>query len=255
MSPDGYELVGKVAIVTGGGEGIGAATARLLAFYGADVVIAGRTRETLERTAESIAREMGSQCLGVQTDVCDEEQVARLVARTVDELGRVDILVNNVGWSSASPLSEMTTEQWKNDFALNVDTAFFCAREVARHFLAQRSGAIVNVSSIAGSNGTPGLAAYSSAKAAMQMFTRVSAAEWGPKGIRVNCVAPGLIATENAMAYYEEVKLDIDAVCSRFPLRRPGRPEEVARAIVFLASDASSYITGETIDITGGPVL
>ena len=85
--------------------------------------------------------------------------------------------------------------------------------------------------------------------------TRVAAAEWGPKGVRVNCVAPGLIATDNAMAYYEEVKLDIDAVCSRFPLRRPGRPEEIARAIVFLACEASSYITGETIDITGGPIM
>jgi citronellol/citronellal dehydrogenase len=255
MEPDGYDLEGRVAIVTAGGEGIGKATATLLARYGADVVIAGRTASTLEETAREIEALTGRRCLGVPTDAREEDQVKRLVARTIDEFGHVDILINGVGWSGNSPLSKMSTEAWRGDFVLNVDTAFFCAREVVQHFLAQKSGAIVNISSTAGSHGVKGLAAYSSAKAAMQMFTRVAAAEWGPHGIRVNCVAPGLIATENAMKVYDAAEMDVNEFCSVFPLGRPGTAHDVAKAIVFLASDAASYITGETIDVTGGPIL
>jgi NAD(P)-dependent dehydrogenase (short-subunit alcohol dehydrogenase family) len=255
MGPDGYDLSGRVAIITGGGEGIGRATALLLARCGAEVAIAGRTQSTLERTAQEIAEASGRRCLPVAADVRDEAQVKRLVARTVAELGRLDILVNNVGWSTHGPLDTATTEAWRGDFALNVDTSFLCAREAAQHFLAQGSGAIVNVSSVAGSQGVMGLAAYSSAKAALQMFTRVAAAEWGPRGVRVNCVAPGLIATENAMKDFQASNLDLDAICARFPLRRPGRPEEIANAIVFLASDAAAYVTGVTLAVDGGPTL
>lgn len=255
MGPEGYDLSGRVAIVTGGGEGIGRATAHLLARCGADVVIAGRTESTLVRTAQEISGASGRRCLGVPTDAREEEQVKRLVARTIDEFGRLDILVNAVGWSTHGPMSTMSTENWKGDFELNIDTSFFCAREAAQHFLAQGSGSIVNVSSVAGSQGVMGLGAYSSAKAALQMFTRVAAAEWGPQGVRVNCVAPGLIATENAMKDFEAAKLDVDAICSRFPLRRPGKPEDVANAIVFLASDAAAYVTGVTLLVNGGPNL
>jgi NAD(P)-dependent dehydrogenase (short-subunit alcohol dehydrogenase family) len=253
MGPEGYDLSGRVAIVTGGGEGIGKATAHLLARCGADVVIAGRTEATLKRTAREIADATGRRCLGVPADARDEAQVKRLVARAIEAFGRLDILVNGVGWSTHGPMSAMSTEGWRGDFALNVDTSFFCAREAARHFLAQGSGAIVNVSSVAGSEGVMGLGAYSSAKAALQMFTRVAAAEWGPRGVRVNCVAPGLIATENAMKDFAANKLDVDAICARFPLRRAGRPEDVASAIVFLASDAAAYITGVTLPVNGGP--
>ena len=255
MTPGGFDLDGKVAIVTGGGEGIGAATALLLARCGANVVIAGRTEKTLERTSQEIERSTQRRCLGVPTDVRDEQQVERMVARTVEAFGRIDILVNGVGWSVRSPISTMKTELWREDFTLNLDTAFYCARAVAQHMLAQRSGAIVNISSVAGSVGVTGLAAYSTAKAGVQMFTRVAAAEWGPHGIRVNCVAPGLIATDNAMKDFKAANLDVDAVCSARPLRRAGRPEEVAKVIVFLASDAASYVTGETISVTGGPLV
>lgn len=255
MLPDGYDLTGRVAIVTAGGEGIGRATATLLARYGASVVIAGRTAATLENAALSIEAETGGRCLGVPTDARNEADVQHLVARTIETFGRVDILVNGVGWSGNSPLSKMDTQTWKDDFTLNVDTAFLCTREVGHHFLAQKSGAIVNVSSVAGVGGVKGMAAYSSAKAALQMLTRVTAAEWGPHGIRVNCVAPGLIATENAMKVYDAAKLDVNQFCAGFPLRRPGAADDVARAVVFLASDASSYITGETLQVAGGPVL
>lgn len=255
MGPEGYDLRGRVAIVTGGGEGIGQATAHLLARCGADVVIAGRTEATLLQTAREIADATGRQCLGVATDARDEDQVKRLVARTIEVFGRLDILVNCVGWSTHGPMSTMSTETWKGDFELNIDTSFFCAREAAQHFLAQGSGSIVNVSSVAGSDGVTGLGAYSSAKAALQMFTRVAAAEWGPQGVRVNCVAPGLIATDNAMKAFAAAKLDLEAICGRFPLRRAGTPEDVANAIVFLASDAAAYITGVTLLVNGGPTL
>ena len=255
MKPHGYDLSGRVAIVTAGGEGIGKATATLLASYGADVVIAGRTAQTLENTAKEIAAATGRKCLGVPTDAREEDQVKHLVARTIEEFGRVDILVNGVGWSGNSPLSKMETQMWKDDFTLNVDTAFLCTREVGKHFLKQKSGAVVNVSSVAGVSGVQGMAAYSSAKSALQMLTRVAAAEWGPHGIRVNCVAPGLIATENAMKVYVANNLDVNQFCKGFPLQRPGRAEEIAQAIVFFVSDASSYITGETLVVNGGPAM
>lgn len=255
MGPDGYDLSGRVALVTGGGEGIGKATAHLLARCGADVVIAGRTEATLARTALEISDATGRRCLGSPADARDEAQVKRLVAGAIETFGRLDILVNNVGWSTHGPISTMSTEAWKGDFELNVDTSFLCAREAAQHFLAQGSGSIVNVSSVAGSQGVMGLAAYSSAKAALEMFTRVAAAEWGPQGVRVNCVAPGLIATDNAMKDFAAAKLDVEAICARFPLRRAGRPEDIANAIVFLTSDAAAYVTGVTLLVNGGPVL
>lgn len=255
MGPEGYDLSGRVAIVTGGGEGIGKATALLLARCGADVVIAGRTEATLARTSQAISDATGRRCLGVPTDARDEAHVGRLVARTIEVLGRLDILVNGVGWSAHGPLDSVSTEAWREDFQLNVDTSFFCAREAAQHFLAEGSGVIVNVSSVAGSKGVIGLGAYSAAKAALEMFTKVAAAEWGPRGVRVNCVAPGLTATENAMKDFAENGLDVDATCAGFPLRRAARPEDVANAIVFLASDASAYITGAVVPVNGGSNL
>lgn len=255
MEPDGYDLSGKVAIVTGGGEGIGAATARLLARYGADIVIAGRTEATLAATAKSIESETGQRCLGVATDVLQEDQVKRLVDRTVEAFGRIDILINNVGWSDRAPLARQDLAGWRKEFNRNLDTAFLGARHAFEHLRERGGGTVVNTSSVAGCDGVQGMAAYSCAKAGLQMFTHVAAAEWGPHGIRVNAVAPGLIATDNAMKDFESANLDIDAICGARPLQRAGKPEEVARAIAFLASEASSYITGETIQVTGGPVV
>jgi NAD(P)-dependent dehydrogenase (short-subunit alcohol dehydrogenase family) len=242
-----------VAIVTGGSQGIGAATAKFLARCGADVVIAGRTQATLDQTSAEIAATSGRRCVGVRADVRNEEQVRQLVEWTIAEFGHIDILVNNAGWGTHGSLDGMTTEHYRGEFAINMDTTFFCAREAGRHMIAQGGGSIVNVSSVAGTRGVSGLSAYSAAKASVQMFTRVAAAEWGPHGVRVNCVAPGLIATDNAMKDFVASGLDVDALCRNFPLRRPGRAEEVARAIVFLASDAASYITGAIIPVDGGP--
>lgn len=254
MMPSGYEFEGRVAVVTGGSDGIGAATARLFAEYGASVVITGRTEATLRTTSEAIERDTGGRCLAMVADARDEQQVRDTIARTVKELGRIDILINNVGWASQHvPVCDLEPAGWHKDFSLNLDTAFFYTRAAGAHFCAQKSGAIVNVSSVAGEYGIKGFAAFSSAKAALQMFTRVSAGEWGPHGVRVNCVAPGLIATAKALKEGAEAGIDHDAICAGKPLGRAGTPEEVAHAIVFLASDAASYITGETLSVRGGP--
>jgi len=252
---DLLDLPGRVAIVTGGGTGIGAATARLLAEHGADVAIAARTVEDLERTSAAIEASTGRRCLPIPTDVKDEEQVIRLVQRTADELGRIDILVNNAGGTRMGPLRDLPTKAWDASFDLNVRSAYFCTREAGRHLVEQGSGAIVNISSGAGVTGVRGGAHYSSAKAALQMFTRVTAAEWGRYGVRANCIAVGLVASERALDAWRVARIDPEGIAAGVALGRTGEPREVASAVLFLVSDASSYISGQTLAVNGGPSL
>ena len=255
MLIDRFRLDDRVAIVTAAGRGIGAASALAFAESGADVVIAARTVADLERTAAAVEGASGRRCLAVPTDVKDEDQVISLVARTVDELGRVDILVNNAGGTRMGPLATLPTKAWDSSFGLNVRSAYFCTREAGRHMVRQQSGAIVNISSDAGVHGVKGGAHYASAKAALQMFTTVTAAEWGRYGIRANCIAVGGIGSERAVEAWRVAAIDPDVIASGTALGRIGRPDEVANAILFLASDAASYITGQTISVDGGPQL
>lgn len=254
MAAHPYDLSGRVAIVTGGGTGIGGATAKMLAERGADVVVAGRRPEPLEQTADEIRRVTGQRCLVLPTDVTIPEEAARLVDATVKELGRLDILVNNAGKARHYPLRTMPAEVWQGDVALNLNAAFYCSQAAYPHLKASGHGAIVNISSLAGIHGTTGVAPYSAAKAGLQMFTRVASAEWGPH-IRVNAIACGMIATEVAQEKWAATGYDAVAACQSFPLRRPGRMDEIAHAVVFLASDGASYITGETLTVGGGPQL
>jgi len=255
MTFPGTDFSGRAAVVTGGGSGIGAATALLLANLGANVAIASRSAERLEKMAARISAESSRECIAVPTDVRDENAVSAMIDKVVSHFGRIDVLVNNAGGTRLAPLEDITTKMWDRSFSLNVDAAYYCTREAGKYFREQRSGSIVNVSSMAGINGTRSGSHYSSSKAALQMFTRVAAAEWGPYGIRVNCVAPGMILSENATEHLKNSNIDIEEGIKAFPLQRAGNPEDVARAIVFLASDAAEYITGETLAVSGGPIL
>jgi NAD(P)-dependent dehydrogenase (short-subunit alcohol dehydrogenase family) len=255
MITEQLDFTGRVAIVTGGATGIGYATALQLAKLGANVVICSRTVDELEAAAARITEESGNRCLAVPTDVKDEEAVIRLVQRTIDEFGRVDILVNNAGGTRMGPLENIPTKGWDSIFDLNVRSAFFATREAGKHMIAQKSGAIVNISSGAGENGVRGGAHYSAAKSALQMFTKVTAAEWGKYGIRANCVAAGAIASPRVLEAWKVAGLEPDQMGAAIPLRRTGTPDEMANMIVFFASDAASYITGQTIGVNGGPAL
>jgi NAD(P)-dependent dehydrogenase (short-subunit alcohol dehydrogenase family) len=253
--PDAYDLSGRVALVTGGGTGIGKAIAMALGHAGADLAIAARRLDRLEVAAEEIAQATGRRCIANVSRNRDAEQAAALIDKAVETYGRLDVLINNAGKGSHAPLRTMPAETWDNDVALNLNAAFHCSQAAYPHLKAHGNGAIVNISSLAGVTGTMGVGAYSAAKAGLQQFTRVAAAEFGPKGVRVNCVAPGMIATELAQKGWAKTGFDATGACQAFPLRRPGKPEEVARAVLFMASDAASYITGETLTVGGGPQL
>ncbi|HUD27941.1 MAG TPA: SDR family NAD(P)-dependent oxidoreductase [Novosphingobium sp.] len=250
---EGFDLTGRVALVTGGGTGIGKAIATLLAQRGADIAIAARRVEALETAAAEIGELTGRRVEYLTTDVTDAAAAQALIDAVVERLGRLDILVNNAGKSSYSGFSKMPSEMWDKDIRLNLNAAFYCAHAAFPHLKASGHGAVVNISSQAGVTGTAGCGAYSAAKAGLQMFTKVCASEWGGAGVRVNCVAPGMIATDLAQKSWAKTGFDAHgAAKTAFALRRPGKPEEIAQAVVFLASDAASYITGETLVVSGG---
>lgn len=246
------DLTGRVAIVTGGGTGIGRVTARVLSGQGASVVLASRKANNLEAAAAEV-RAAGGRALVLETDVRDQDSVRSMVRRAVDELGRIDILVNNAGGNRRARLEETPLEVWDNMVDLNLRGPFLCAQEAGRVMIEQGSGAIVNISSGASVNGTWGVAPYGAAKAGLNHLTRLMAGEWGPLGIRVNCIAVGAIKTEGFLKNRARLGQDPDQVAGKNALRRGGLPEEVAHAVLFLASPASSYITGETLGVNGGP--
>jgi NAD(P)-dependent dehydrogenase (short-subunit alcohol dehydrogenase family) len=241
-------LDGRVVIVTGSSSGIGAATAKVCASAGADVVLAARRVDKLEETAAAI-RALGRRVLAVPTDVSDPEQCTALVAATLEEFGDVHGLVNNAGFGWGMPATHETPEQFQRVLDVNLNGAYWCAQAFGR--VAKPGSAIVNVSSVLGiAPFRMPQAAYAASKAGLNGLTRDLAMQWGTrKGIRVNAIAPGLIPTEMSDEYPPEVHEDIKG---RTALGRLGEPAELAAAIAFMLSPAASYITGTTLVVDGG---
>ena len=242
------DLNDKVLIVTGASRGIGAAAARLFSKSGASVVLAARDVQALEAVASEIARE-GREALAAPTDVTDAAAVDRLVAIAVERFGRLDGAFNNAGSGhSPAPLAELALDEFDAVLDANLRSVFLCMRAELKGM--GSGGAIVNMTSTAGLSGAPGMAAYSAAKHGVVGLTQTAALDYGPKGIRVNAVAPGPILTEGGIGL-APAKVQ-GKVAQLLPLKRLGSPVEVARAAAWLLSDASSFISGATISVDGG---
>ena len=247
-----FDLTNKTAIVTGGGTGIGRAITLELARAGADVAIASRSMDHLEPVAKEV-KSLGKRCLAVATDVRVPEQVDSMVKRTVDEFSQIDILVNNAGVSFLCPVEDLSPNGWDAVVDINLKGTFLCCKAAGKVMIRQKAGKIINIASTAGVDGSPTMAHYGAAKAGVINFTKSLSVEWGKHNILVNCIAPGLIETEGVKT---QMKLDPEVVKETLKrsasLARYGQPEEVAYAVVFLASEASSFVTGETVVVNGG---
>ena len=257
MSPKVFRLDDRVAIVTGGGTGIAKAIALTSARAGAHVVVGSRKLEHLEPVARAI-RDLGRRSLALVLDVREPHQVEQLVERTAGELGRIDILVNNAGASFLAPIEEISPNGWNTVVGINLTGVFLCSKAAGPYMIAQKKGVIINIASIAGEHGSVLMAPYAAAKAGVMNFTKTLALAWARHGIRVNAIAPGPIVTEGFEGVLgmgsEEGKETYRRVAESVAMRRWGRPEEVAYPALLLASDASSYMTGTTIFVDGGPL-
>lgn len=244
----GERLKDKVAIITGGGQGIGAAAAVLFAEQGAKVVIASRRQEPLNAVVEQIAQ-AGGDCTAVATDVSDEAAVKALVAASIEAYGRIDIVVNNAVLMVPGMLANHDSKAWRQNFQVSLDGAMFLMREAYPQLKANK-GAVVNIASVCGLLGSVATAGYSVAKAGMIQLSRSAAIEWAPH-VRCNSITPGAFLTP-ALEAVNSDEASQQATASSIPLRRIGDPRECAQAILFLASDEASYITGTNLAVDGG---
>jgi 3-oxoacyl-[acyl-carrier protein] reductase len=242
-------LQGKIALVTGASRGIGRAIAIGLAEAGADVAInyAGNEQAALE-TAEAV-RAQGRQAITIKADVGDAEQVESMVKQVLEHFGRLDILVNNAGITRDNLLMRMKEEEFDQVINTNLKGVFNCMKAVTRPMMKQRSGRIINISSVVGAVGNPGQTNYVAAKAGVIGMTKSAAKELASRGITVNCVAPGFITTEMTDVLSEETK---EQLLKSIPLGRLGQPEDIARIVRVLASDDAAYMTGQTLHVDGG---
>ena len=247
---DRFDLTGRVAVVTGGTRGLGEGFATALTDAGATVVLVGRDSDRGQIVKQALT-ERGATVAFMAADVTVPQDVTRMLDATLDQFGRVDILVNNAGACVHAPALEVTDEDWRHVMDVNLDAVWHCARVFGRHFVDQRSGVIVNIGSMSGLivNRPQWQPAYTASKAAVHHLTRSLAAEWGPFGVRVNALAPGYIKTD--MSPVDEPRYRRHWI-EDAPLQRYGTVEELAPAILFLASDASSFVTGSVLVADGG---
>ena len=246
-----FRLDGRVALVTGGGQGLGEVFCTVFAAAGASVVVA----DIAEQNARSVAAALqgsGAQALPVAVDVSKREQVEAMVQQVIDTWGKIDILVNNAGITRDALLLRMDEQQWQSVIDINLTGVFLCTKYVVKHMAKARFGRIINISSVVGLTGNAGQANYSAAKAGILGLTKTVAKEMASRNITANALAPGYIATAMTEKLPEKAK---EAFLANIPLGRAGEPMDVARAALFLASDAASYITGQVLNVDGGLVM
>jgi len=251
MEQVSFDLSGKVAVVTGGSRGIGRSIALGLAEYGADVVVASRKQEDLDVVAAEI-RHLGRKAAAIATHMRNQEDIEALVKATLEQFGKIDILVNNAATNPYfGPIMDMEERTWDQIITVNMKGYYLLSKAVARGMIEMGSGSIINVASTGGRRASPGLGCYSISKAGVIMMTQVFAQELGPQGIRVNAIAPGIVQTKFAEALWSNEEILRRSV-EMTPLGRIGQPEEMVGVVIWLASEASSYVTGQTIVLDGG---
>jgi len=248
--PEAFGLDGRVAIVTGASRGLGRSIALALAAAGADVAVASRSAKELAETAGAVEA-LGRRGLAVPTDVTVYAQVEALVERTAATLGRLDIVVNNSGIAAVMPLAEMPPEEFRRSLEVNLVGVFNGCRAAASRLIAQKSGKIVNLASMLGAAGLAGYTAYSASKGGVIAFTRALAVEWARHNIQVNAMAPGWFVTDMNSQAFDDPRIR-ERLLRDVPARRTGKLEEIGPLVVYLASSASDYMTGQTVFLDGG---
>ena len=250
MSENLFDLTGQVAIVTGTSRGLGQYFAKALARAGADLVLTSRTRESLE-SFEAEIKALGRRVLSLELDVRSQESIEKMAADAESAFGQIHILVNNAGMNIRKPALEVTWSDWNQILDTNLRGTFFVAQAVARRMIARQYGRIINIGSVTSVFGYAGLAPYGASRGGVRQMTMSLADDWGQHGVTVNCLAPGWFKTEQNKVMYEDEGW-VEYLVERIPMKRPGQPHDLDGAVVFLASEASRYITGQTLLVDGG---
>jgi gluconate 5-dehydrogenase len=245
-----FDLTGRVAIVTGTSRGLGQTFARALARAGADLVLTSRQAKTLS-DFESEIRQLGRRTISLALDVRDYNSIQKMVADAEKEFGHIDILVNNAGCNVRKPALEVTWDDWNLILDTNLRGSFFVAQAVAHGMAERRYGRIVNIGSVTSVAGYAGLGPYGASRGGIRQLTMSLADDWGPYGITVNCLAPGWFRTDQNKILYESREW-VEYLSDRIPVKRPGKPEDLESAVVFLAAESSRYVTGQTLLVDGG---